>query len=51
MELRLTNCNNKNEKLSHACSINSSKNELDQLVATKAKGTAIRSRAHWMEKG
>jgi len=47
--LRITNSINKTEKLSLACSINNSKNELDQLNATKAKGVAIRSCARWIE--
>ena len=50
MESRLVNCTEK-DRNNILCSVNNTQNELNNLIAQKAKGAAVRSRARWMEYG
>ena len=50
MESRLVNCTEK-DRNNILCTVNNTQNELNNLIAQKAKGAAVRSRARWMEYG
>ena len=50
MESRLVNCTEK-DRNNILCSVNNTQNELNNLIAQKAKGAAVGSRARWMEYG